>query len=401
MSQNIAARFLRSLQTRGVVPTLRSTRRSLERRLGFESAPYAKGNAPLCESIAAWAAEYPGAHVVEILPPQTLIRQLPQTIEPNVRSEFTNAQHKKVPAKYLARLPQAQLVGRDGLLALPTGEYALEWAFARDLIERHRDYKTAPASHVERKRGNFYSLLWVHWQNYFHWLHDSMMRLYGVLDRLPADTRFIIPAQLSPAATAALDCFGIPQAQRLHFDGQTTWQVETLHFASHTKRSSYDLPEEVKWFRQRIWQGCGIRGGAHQKRIYVSRRRAKWRRVVNEVEVQQYLAAHGFEVFELEHLSFREQVALFSQAEIIVASHGAGNANLMFAPPHARVVEIFSPNYVVNVYWAICSALGIEYWYLIAEGIPTKQGPSFEDIRVPLEQLQKIILPLLARAEHM
>jgi len=48
------------------------------------------------------------------------------------------------------------------------------------------------------------------------------------------------------------------------------------------------------------------------------------RRIINEHEVIEALATFGFVAYALEEMSFSEQVRLFSQAEMVVAPHGAG-----------------------------------------------------------------------------
>jgi capsular polysaccharide biosynthesis protein len=49
---------------------------------------------------------------------------------------------------------------------------------------------------------------------------------------------------------------------------------------------------------------------------------------------------HGFSTHMLEDLSFDEQITLFSQAEFVVAPHGAGLANLLFCQPGTKVLEL-------------------------------------------------------------
>jgi capsular polysaccharide biosynthesis protein len=55
-----------------------------------------------------------------------------------------------------------------------------------------------------------------------------------------------------------------------------------------------------------------------------------------------------------------EQIALFQDAECVVAPHGAGLANLVFAPETA-VVELFAADYIVPHYYLLCKAVGASY----------------------------------------
>ena len=89
---------------------------------------------------------------------------------------------------------------------------------------------------------------------------------------------------------------------------------------------------------------AGNRKPKKGKRLYVGRLDALHRRVVNETEVARELEKEGFINVVSSRLSFAEQVQLFSDAEVIVGIHGAGLANLLFAPPGAIVVEALDRN---------------------------------------------------------
>ena len=52
------------------------------------------------------------------------------------------------------------------------------------------------------------------------------------------------------------------------------------------------------------------------------------------------LAKHKFHKVCLEQMSIMEQVKLFSTATHIIAAHGSGLTNVLFAPKYARILEI-------------------------------------------------------------
>lgn len=54
----------------------------------------------------------------------------------------------------------------------------------------------------------------------------------------------------------------------------------------------------------------------------------------------QALKARGFEPVIFERLSPLEQIATMNRADIVIAPHGAGLANMVFAKPGARVIEL-------------------------------------------------------------
>lgn len=91
------------------------------------------------------------------------------------------------------------------------------------------------------------------------------------------------------------------------------------------------------------------------------------RKVVNEEQFMQVLVRLGFELVTFESMSVFEQAALMAEAEIVVAPHGAGLANLVFCSPGTKVIELFSPAYVNVCYWILSNQCNLEYYYLMGE----------------------------------
>ncbi|MBT3070621.1 glycosyltransferase family 61 protein [Rhodomicrobium sp. Az07] len=77
------------------------------------------------------------------------------------------------------------------------------------------------------------------------------------------------------------------------------------------------------------------------KRLYISRNDARLRRVLNEDDLLPVLKSFGFERVLLGKLPIERQVALFRNAEAVVAPHGAGLAHIAWAKPGAKVRELF------------------------------------------------------------
>ncbi|GJE55558.1 hypothetical protein EKPJFOCH_2052 [Methylobacterium thuringiense] len=100
-------------------------------------------------------------------------------------------------------------------------------------------------------------------------------------------------------------------------------------------------PAVADWYRAKLLIGPPTR----ERRIYISRADARAastprRKVINEAEVIAYLSIHGFEAVELGGMSMDEQIALFREVTFVVAPHGAGLANMVFAPPNANAVVL-------------------------------------------------------------
>ncbi len=120
--------------------------------------------------------------------------------------------------------------------------------------------------------------------------------------------------------------------------------------------------------------------------------------VINEPEVIHVLKEYGFNMLTMECMTVREQARLLASADIVVAPHGGGLTNLVFCRPGTKVVEFFSPNYLNVCYWSICNHVGLEYYYLVGEGVRPAEGadPSlvYDNITVNVENLRMILKKL-------
>jgi len=80
------------------------------------------------------------------------------------------------------------------------------------------------------------------------------------------------------------------------------------------------------------------------KRIFLTRKNMKWRRLLNEAEIIENLAELGFESVLIEELTIAEQIDLFRQAEWIVAPNGSALLNLIFADQEVKLLVLTQPN---------------------------------------------------------
>lgn len=101
------------------------------------------------------------------------------------------------------------------------------------------------------------------------------------------------------------------------------------------------------------------------KDIYISRRDATRRKLVNEVDIEIALERRGYRAVLMGELPLWQQFAIASHARSIVAPHGAGLAHLMLAAPDSKVTEIMpimDGTYALRFNYARLSmVLGLDY----------------------------------------
>ena len=354
---------------------------------------------PYCENVKAWCSEHPDTcrFVLHIADSVTVTRRPPfAPAESSIHWLFEKHRVHTFPPQYLVAISNAKLAGQNGLVILPNGEFAVEPVYAPEFLKRDRAYRRYLPWEIRRKQGAYYPLMLLStWHgNYYHWLTDVLPRLYPVLDLLPDHVQFITPDPLHPFQRETLQILGIPPERWTPFSLGEVWDLETLYFLPPVAFSAHHLPEATCWLRRKLMDAYGVRpliGGG--LRLFVSREKARNRRIVNMEELTPILKAFGFEIVLAEDLTLEEQVRLFSQADVIAGPHGAGLTNMLFAKPHARVIEIFGDQAVHYTYWTLCEALGYDYAYVIGENIPAPQHARMPrraldlDMYVPPEKL--------------
>ena len=65
------------------------------------------------------------------------------------------------------------------------------------------------------------------------------------------------------------------------------------------------------------------------KRIWVSRELASKRKIKNFNEIEPVLKKYKFQIVNFENLSFKDQIYISHNAEIIAGLHGAGLSNML------------------------------------------------------------------------
>ena len=235
--------------------------------------------------------------------------------------------------------------------------------------------------------------LWC--RGYYHWLNDVLPRLY-ILEKFEhlQSIPLLLPSGLTQNQYESLHLLGISRDRIIEFDGGH-WQVDRLYFPSFLSRTGNSRPQAVSWLRNHFWKELGIqvgRGDTRRSRLYISRRDAECRRIVNEEELVDFLESRGFKGIVPGELSFAEQVRIFSQAEIIIGPHGSGLANMVFTPPGATLIELFPPNYINCCYWALANACNNRYAFTIG----TIKNRVSQDFEISLDKVKKLleVLPL-------
>lgn len=233
---------------------------------------------------------------------------------------------------------------------------------------------------------------------YFHWLIDCLTRLEGI-EYYQAQTgikpTLIIHANPQEWQIESLKLLGYAPDDCIQWNGSST-KVKKLIVPSFRREYNIISPTACQWLRQRLLSNLP---NSHSTlslspRIYLSRPKSVGRNIINEDEVMAVLAPLGFVAYTMEELSFADEIRLFSQAEIVIAPHGAGLTNMIFAPQNLIVIDLFG-SFGTPCFFALAQALGFHYGCL-GEGFdPKNKTGKYKGITVDIAKLQVLLQKML------
>ena len=278
-----------------------------------------------------------GCEVVCRLEPESksITFTLPKCLSGEIDPLFITNRNKASYPRCLARLQNAVLDGEDGLLFLPDGQVLLEnhFFFTGHVITQPSYFRRRTVA--KTISGPVFTLLAYCPGAHYHWMTDVLYRLYCSIEHLPKDITYLVPAHLSSVQRQTLMAFGIEPDQTLEVSAKERVCLSDLWYASPVLPSGYDSPEVTAWVSESLKKYLLPHEDQSRPnhRFYITRQTAKTRRVVNEAEVCELLKNFGYIVLDCATMDLASQVANFAAAREIIAPHGAGLVNLMFAPP--------------------------------------------------------------------
>ncbi len=237
---------------------------------------------------------------------------------------------------------------------------------------------------------------------YFHWMFDLLPRVEILRQKginLEEIDYFICNQIKSQFQRETLQKLGVPFSKIIESDHHPHIQAQQLIVPSYPATVGWPNPFSIRFLRKLFLSSVNPTLDSNSpRRIYISRKKAKYRRIFNEDKVMEMLSKLGFVLVELESLSVQQQAHLFSQADVIISAHGSGLTNTVFCQPGTTVIELMSPHYIRHYFWVISQHLRLNHYYLTGEvfrGYPLRQlmyqNSLMEDIWVNLKALEKIL----------
>jgi hypothetical protein len=295
-------------------------------------------------------------------------RQMEEVVIPALANDKVRARHAPGTcevARQIAIIPDCAVLGHvgavarisDGALLFRRGNVTPNWNYARPKRLKIRRFHDGLVTSMQDTH------------HYYHFF-ERLIPLLGYLDREhePGSALTVLVRSGGPAfqrsVCAAVEAaypgvtfVDLGQDERAEIDrylwlhemsDNTEWLPVTADRAARIgalMRAHYGQPAP--------------KGG---ELMFFSRGSAKARRLTNEAELEAIAARLGFTRFEAVSGNHPEQVRRFANADVIVAVHGAGLTNLIFARPGTAIMELLPQNCIKSTYLWLSNCLSLRHY---------------------------------------
>lgn len=238
-------------------------------------------------------------------------------------------------------------------------------------------------------------------QNFFHWLFDVLQKLEALDQRCSREMIARRYTVLVPDGYDSDYMLETLSAFDFNYYFQSSGEcilVSDLAFIPDVSPTGNYRKTLVQGMRSRLKCRFEITLPASRKskRIYISRRSAKFRKILNEDEIVQVMLKHAFEIVDMDTIPFREQIAVMMGVEVVVSLHGAGLSHMLWMVEGGKVIEIRAEDDMHNnCYFSLASDLSLDYYYFLAQKSDAKKSTQRADFFVDVgtfdEQISRFL----------
>jgi capsular polysaccharide biosynthesis protein len=324
-----------------------------------------------------------------------LVRSLPRGLDPVLPQEFLHHQHYNFPETFLAILRQGRVFGQ-GVVITPKNQVLRDVSIEfQPPWDSHSICRYRHLPRPEFVAGRVAVISSKAEENYFHWLFDVLPR-FDLLGKTPVDYYYV--SQSQPFQRESLMALGISPNKIIASAPEKHLQARELLVPSLPGDSGQVTPDSCHFIRNLFLSATDASPVTTRKRLFISRKDAHIRQLLNSDEIFSLLEPLGFIEITLTGRTIIDQAALFASAEVIIAPHGAGLSNLVFCQSNTKVIELFSSDYVHYCYWALSHLQNLDYAYLqgepegVLETDPLKKNEK--NMRIRLQSFKQLLQKL-------
>ena len=339
--------------------------------------------------------------IFKLLQPSVQITQSAETV--SLSDEIWPTLHQpfeyETSSVWVAQIPRARILGGNIAVMTQDGvvleDVSIDWG---SIQGNHRVMRQLWLPKKKRISGQVAVLASTGSANYFHWLFDVLPRLEilrksGFLQN--PNLSFILERPLNTFQRESLRYYGFELPRVFFLEDFPHIECEEMVLPSLPGRIGDVPPWVCDFLRNPL---VGLSPTTNKKNMYfITRRKTTSRNLLNEQLLLDSLASFGVQAVEPQDLTFSEQVDLFANADVVIGTHGAGLANIVFCKRNSRLLEFMASEYRNKCYWALAGNISIRYAYVIGaksgKKFKQKESSSFSIPLASFKSIQSFLRP--------
>ena len=278
--------------------------------------------------------------------------------------------------------------------------YLSHWRIAIEQYLVSKFGKSLPSQYFND--GDYFTIH-TPWFGYFSWLTTYLPRLITIHKKYPH--AILLAPEEWKSISYVKDSLGLfPNLRMEIVKSDHHMFVNNFIFTQVRPWTSQFYPEHLEAVRNLfITENAKVKNNLTPiRRIYVSRKKANRRKIVNEEEVEIYLKNEGFESICFEDYSIFDQVFLMQNVDVLVSMHGAGLTNTLFMQPKSSLLELTplleNRKLFRFPFWRISSILEINYYVQFCKTIDEGESDYYSrNIYVNIIEFKKNVNIILNR----
>lgn len=310
-------------------------------------------------------------------------------LQPMDNSRLCDLAVRRMPQNY--RVTDARVLGMSNIILNQNGHASLENIcfnpnISDKVIDKEEMSFTAVGKQIEFSTNAETTIdnavfIGGHW-NFGHWLFNHIGRFCFISDELRKDATFLLPTSLTETQIEMLKYFGVESSNMLLIKPGTLVNVRQLLVPQMPWHS---ISEFGTWWSPGVFKELRKKLGLHtasvtnaSRKVLLSRKNTRWRRLVNEDEIYKSLEKFGFEMIDIGTLSIKQQFELGQQTSCLITPLGANSNFFLNLPSGANVIELAPPMEFMNVTGPFATASGLKYKQIVGTANNTPGIPKID-----------------------
>ena len=223
--------------------------------------------------------------------------------------------------------------------------------------------------------------------NYYHWTSEALTRFAMLKQHCKEDLNefdILLPENAPEFTKSSLwHLFKWPTKKIIYTKSNDIAIISQCLLASNSFIRSEEIqmtniysPQLYKMLNEISLKNIPDDNSITPQYIIISRRNAVQRKLLYEEKILCVFPQIHFEILYTEKIPFVEQVRIFRNAKIIIATHGAALSNLVYTNKDPLVIEIFSSNRKIRdtiLFYQMSRALDIKHCVIVKETLNSDQ----------------------------